>query len=153
MILNRQRAVRVALPPLERFFSRVKRELGLQHAEITICLVSDAEIARMNQAFRKKKGATDVLSFPAEDRSRPMRITRPRVSAKGRSVAAEFLGDIAIAPATARRNTARYGRNLDDEMRVLILHGVLHLLGYDHQTDCGQMDRVESRLRAKLRLT
>jgi probable rRNA maturation factor len=153
MILSRQRAVRVALRPLERFLSRVKRELGLPGAEISICLVSDAEIAKMNQAFRKKTGPTDVLSFPAKARQRPMRIRRLKTGRKSHSAAVEFLGDIAISPATARRNAARIERNLSHELRVLILHGVLHLIGYDHETDHGQMDRVEARLRAKLRLT
>ena len=62
---NRQRAVRVARRPLETLLRRVKRELGLDEADVTVCLVSDAEIARMNETFRKKKGPTDVLSFPA----------------------------------------------------------------------------------------
>jgi probable rRNA maturation factor len=153
MILSRQRAVRVALRPLERFLSRVKRELGLARTEISICLVSDAEIAKMNQAFRKKKGPTDVLSFPAEVRRRPMPIRRRKAGRTKHSAAMEFLGDIAISPVTARRNAARIDRSLSHELRVLILHGVLHLIGYDHETDHGQMDRAEARLRAKLRLT
>jgi len=61
---NRQRAVRAAQRPLELFLRRVKNELGLEGAGLTVCLVSDAEIARMNEKFRKKKGPTDVLSFP-----------------------------------------------------------------------------------------
>jgi len=68
MILNRQRTVRVAQRPLTQFLARVQRELGITEADVTICLVSDAEIARMNQVFRKKKGPTDILSFPAIER-------------------------------------------------------------------------------------
>jgi probable rRNA maturation factor len=64
----------------------------------------------------------------------------------------EFLGDIAISPAVARRNAYSLGRSLSGEIRVLILHGVLHLLGYDHETDRGEMDRVEGRLRRRLGL-
>lgn len=64
----------------------------------------------------------------------------------------DYLGDIAISPVTARRNARRFGRTLPDELRILILHGVLHLLGYDHETDDGEMERVENRLRAKLGL-
>ena len=63
-----------------------------------------------------------------------------------------YLGDIAIAPAVARRNALRFGRAFDHEMRILILHGILHLLGYDHETDAGQMDRREHRLRRDLGL-
>jgi rRNA maturation RNase YbeY len=61
-----------------------------------------------------------------------------------------YLGDVAIAPAVARRNARLSGRSLDGEMKVLILHGVLHLLGYDHETDHGQMERRERRLRRHL---
>lgn len=63
-----------------------------------------------------------------------------------------YLGDIAIAPAVARRNARLDGRTLDQELRILILHGILHLMGYDHETDTGQMDRREKRLRRSLRI-
>jgi probable rRNA maturation factor len=154
MILNRQRAVRVARRPLELFLARVRRELGIGEADVTICFVSDAEIARMNQAFRKKKGPTDVLSFPAIHRV-PVSLPRRRKPgiASPRSKAEAFLGDVAISPATARRNAKKLGRTLPGELQILILHGLLHLLGYDHETDHGEMDRVEAQLRRKLRLT
>ena len=148
VIENRQRAVRLARRPLETFLCRVQDELGLQGAGVTICLVSDAEIARMNETFRKKKGPTDVLSFPTVARRRPARFRRGSIKLK----AGEYLGDIAISPATARRYAKQHGRKLSSELRVLILHGVLHLLGYDHETDRGQMDRVERKLRVRLGL-
>jgi len=145
MILNPQREVRVARPPLESFLRHVKKELGCGKADVTVCLVSDAEMARMNKKFRKKKGPTDVLSFPA--------VGRPKsVSSRRRAKGGEFLGDIAISPATARRYAKKNGRTLASELRVLILHGVLHLLGYDHETDRGKMDRVERKLRKRFRL-
>ena len=148
MILIRQRAVRVQRRPLELFLRRVKNELGYKHAGVTVCLVSDAQIARMNETFRKKKGPTDVLSFPASQRRRPVRLgRRPR-----KSKDSEYLGDIAISPATARRYARKNGRRLPNELRVLILHGLLHLLGYDHETDRGQMDRLEKKLRTRFGL-
>jgi probable rRNA maturation factor len=148
MILIRQRAVRVARRALELFLRRVKNELGCGNADITVCLVSDAEIARMNERFREKKGPTDVLSFPASERSRPARLGRGSKQAnKG-----EYLGDIAISPATARRHARKHGRRLPSELRALILHGVLHLLGYDHETDNGEMHRIEGRLRKRFGL-
>jgi len=157
MILNRQRAVRVAQRPLELFLDRVRRELGLDEADLTICLVSDAEIARMNQVYRKKKGPTDVLSFPAIERSRPAVLrrfsSRSTQHTRRHPGPPSFLGDIAIAPSVARRNAKRLDRTFPSELQILILHGVLHLLGYDHETDRGQMDRVETRLRRKLGLT
>jgi probable rRNA maturation factor len=170
MILNRQRTVRVARPPLELFLRQVRERLGLGSAEFTVCLVSDAEIARMNESFRKKKGPTDVLSFPAVARRKPVPLPKRNgpatVAAASEGARAvygaaacavlagfgargdsRYLGDIAISPATARRNAKKFRRKLPTELQVLILHGVLHLLGYDHETDRGQMMRIEQRLR------
>ena len=148
MILNQQRAVRLARRPLEHFLRRLQRELGFQETGVTIALVSDAEIARMNETFRKKEGPTDVLSFPAAARGGPRSLRHTSNKRK----AGEFLGDIAIAPATARRYARKHGRTLPAELRVLILHGVLHLMGYDHESDRGEMDRVERRLRRRFGL-
>ena len=148
MILIRQRAVRVARRPLELFLHRVKNALGYGNAGVTVCLVSDAEIARMNETFRRKKGPTDVLSFPAFERRRPARLGRGSQKANRKG----YLGDIAISPATARRYARKHGRGLPSELRVLILHGVLHLLGYDHETDRGEMDRMERKLRMQFGL-
>jgi probable rRNA maturation factor len=145
MILNRQRAVRVARRPLELFLRRLQQHLGLGAADVTVCLVSDAEIARMNEAFRKKTGPTDVLSFPTAERSKTVKLARLRRDS-------EYLGDIAISPAAARRNARKYGRRLPAELQILMLHGTLHLLGYDHERDRGEMNRVEQRLRRRLGL-
>jgi probable rRNA maturation factor len=151
MILNQQREVRVARRTLESFLRRVKRELGLQKSDVTVCLVSDKTMARLNVSFRKKKGPTDVLSFPFAEPRRPVRLRRKSNAA--RSADCEYLGDIAISPTTARRYAKKNGRYLASELRVLILHGVLHLLGYDHETDHGEMDRIEERLRKRFGLT
>jgi probable rRNA maturation factor len=151
MILNRQRTIRVARPPLEAFLARVREQLRLNGAEITIALVSDPAIARMNETFRHKKGPTDVLSFPSEDFVGAS-LQGARAQSQHDPSAEHSLGDIAISPATARRNAKKFGRTLPGELQILILHGVLHLLGYDHETDNGQMTRVENRLRRKLGL-
>ena len=163
MIVNRQRAVRVARQPLEEFLYRVAEELGLGDSEVTICLVSDAEIARMNEAYRKKKGPTDVLSFPAREtlRRRKKTFTDGAEVAEGTEktrkkkssrTTERYLGDIAIAPETAMRYAKKNGRTLSSELRVLILHGVLHLMGYDHETDHGEMNRAERAMRRKFGL-
>ena len=151
MILNQQREVRVALRPLESFLRRVKRELGFEPSDLTVCLISDRAMARLNENFRKKKGPTDVLSFPVVSKRRPVRVVRGSLAAS--SCPPEYLGDIAISPATARRYAKKHDRPLASELRVLILHGVLHLLGYDHETDGGEMDRMEHRLRGRFGLT
>jgi probable rRNA maturation factor len=136
MIVNRQRRVLVALHPLQQFYERVRRELGFAPESVTIQLISDLTMARLNETYRKKRGPTDVLSFPANG-------ARP---AKG----AEYIGDIAISPETARRNARRFSRSLPAEIRILILHGMIHLAGFDHETDHGEMDRLERRLRKRL---
>ncbi len=136
MIVNRQRRVPVAIHPLQQFYERVRRELGFAPESVTIQLISDDTMARFNESFRNKHGPTDVLSFPANS-------ARP---AHG----AEYIGDIAISPETARRNARRFSRSFPVEMRILILHGMIHLAGFDHETDHGEMDRLERRLRKRL---
>jgi len=150
MILNQQREVRVAMRPLESFLRRVKRELGLKQSDVAVCLISDKAMARLNHKFRKKKDSTDVLSFPTGAKRRPSRRLRRSPAAKRGQH--EYLGDIAISPATARRYAKKNSRVLASELRVLILHGVLHLLGYDHETDLGEMDRIEQKLRKRFGL-
>ena len=136
MIVNRQRRVPVAIPPLQQFYERVRGELGFAPESVTIQLISDATMAKLNVKYRKKRGPTDVLSFPANG-ARPAK-------------RAEYVGDIAISPETARRNARRFSRSLPLEMRILILHGMIHLAGFDHETDGGEMNRLERRLRKRL---
>jgi probable rRNA maturation factor len=144
-IENQQRAVRVQMRPLELFLQRVKDELGLRGDCVAVRLIADGEMARLNGRYRGKNRSTDVLSFPVEHRDKPE--LRPNPKRKQRSA---FLGDIAISPMIARRNARSFGRGLTEELQILILHGVLHLLGYDHEADRGEMERVEMRLRRRL---
>jgi probable rRNA maturation factor len=156
MILNHQRRVRVSISGLEKFLAAARKRLRLAPRSLTVALVTDAQIARWNRAYRGKIGPTDVLSFPADGSQPEPATTRKRHQPRGPRAAPlsapDYLGDIAIAPAVARRNALRFGRALDHEMRILILHGVLHLMGYDHESDSGQMDRRENRLRRELGL-
>jgi probable rRNA maturation factor len=145
MILNRQQCVPLQEPVFQRFLARVQRELKLSRREVTVCFVEDGEIARLNGKFRGKRKPTDVLSFPKDGHGR-------NGSRLPELESANFLGEIAISPQTARRNAKRFGRTLDEELRVLVLHGVLHLAGYDHEADNGEMERIEMRLRRKLGL-
>jgi|SRR5215831_15171425 len=139
MISNRQRKVRIPIRKLEQFLDLALQETRLHKESVAICFVTNAQIAKWNRAYRGKNKATDVLSFcAAEDKG------------DGRHT---YLGDIAIAPAVAQRNARLYGRTLDRELRILILHGILHLMGYDHEADTGQMERREMRLRRVLGIT
>jgi len=97
--------------------------------DLTIALVSDRRMRALNRQFRGRDYATDVLSFPSDDRG--------------------FMGDIVIASGVAKRQARDAGHSIQVELRVLSLHGLLHLLGYDHETDDGKMARVEARLRRK----
>lgn len=158
MILNRQRHVRISISDLEKFLASAQKRLKVPPSSLTVALVSNAEIARWNRSYRGKNKPTDVLSFPVEDD-----VPGTGAAAKRRSPSRNgisrggklggYLGDIAIAPRVARKNAAEFGRSLHAEMRILILHGILHLMGYDHETDAGQMERLENRLRRELGLS
>ena len=135
-------------------------------------LVSDARVRALNRQYRKKDYATDVLSFPTEDRSQrsegggqraevrgqradcrgqrtEVRGRRAEVRGQRTEVRERHLGDIVIARGVARRQAREAGHAESIELRVLALHGLLHLLGYDHERDSGQMARLEKRLRRK----
>jgi probable rRNA maturation factor len=144
-IENRQRAVRVEMRALVAFTNRVKLELGLGQESVAIRLINDREMARLNETYRDKIGPTDVLSFPSHESRRPSNL-RQRL----KKVRDAQLGDIALSPVMAKRNAKQYGRKLTEELQILILHGILHLLGYDHETDRGEMEQVELRLRRRL---
>jgi probable rRNA maturation factor len=94
---------------------------------MTVAIVSDARVRALNRKFRKKDKATDVLSFPSEE--------------------PDYIGDVVISSGVAARQARAAGHSLATELRVLALHGLLHLLGYDHERDDGQMARLERRLR------
>jgi probable rRNA maturation factor len=146
MVLNRQRRVAVDIAPLGRFAERVRLELGFPTDGVAVQLVSDAAMKRLNWKFRRKRGSTDVLSFPARPRG------RRRAGRRGRGGEDSYVGDIAISPEMARRNARRDDRSLPDELRILLLHGMIHLAGYDHETDRGQMQKLETALRRRLGL-
>jgi probable rRNA maturation factor len=185
MIQNRQRRVRIPLKPLNAFVVQACEALRVPPEALTICLVTNGEIARWNRTYRGKNRPTDVLSFPVESeengaaqlqatsntkrgrgnresdakhlrraqRAVPLRRQIENRDLAGAQGTLDYLGDIAIAPEVARRNAKEFGRAFGDEMRILILHGILHLMGYDHETDTGQMERREQRLRRVLGLT
>ena len=155
MILNRQRQVSISVDDLEKFSAKLRKLLKIPAEAMTICLVTKEDIAKWNRAYRGKNRPTDVLSFTADEppaKQGVSRSSRMRAPAKFHVDASAYWGDIAIAPAIARQNARRFGRDLNDEMRILILHGILHLMGYDHETDNGQMYRREMRLRRRLGL-
>ncbi len=119
---------------LSRFLTTAQAAVRMR-GQVTVLLTTDQAIRGLNRRFRGKNKATDVLSFPA-----------------GGPVAGDVAGDLAISVPTALRQAAEQGHALSVEIKVLMLHGLLHLAGFDHETDEGQMARRERLLRARLRL-
>ena len=119
---------------LSGFLSKAQAAVRLR-GQVTVLLTTDAAIRKLNRQFRGKNKATDVLSFPAEG-----------PGAHG------IAGDLAISVTTALKQAADQGHPLATEIKVLILHGLLHLAGYDHEIDDGKMARRERKLRAELKL-
>jgi probable rRNA maturation factor len=128
MITFRRKVPGVNAAALERFAAQAQRSVGLE-GEPDILITGDAEIRRLNRRFRHKDQPTDVLSFP---------------SVHGHA------GDIAVSAATAARSARRFGHSTEQELRALLLHGMLHLAGYDHERDDGRMAAREARLRRAL---
>ena len=134
-VVNRQRKVRIDPKRWRVFSEKALETIGTDAQDATIAFVSDRQIRELNRRFRGIDKPTDVLSFPAEESARPSSIN---------------LGDIAISLERAVIQAEENRLALDDEISQLILHGLLHLCGYDHETDNGQMNRLELRLRKKL---
>jgi probable rRNA maturation factor len=126
---------------LSRFLSRARAAVGLA-GEVHVLLADDATLKRLNRTFRGQNKATDVLSFPAG----------PTTVFFGDPEGPGLAGDLAISLETAARQAERFGHSLGDEVRVLLLHGTLHLAGFDHEQDAGEMAAREAELRQKLRL-
>lgn len=128
MIIFEKAVDGVSPSALQRFAGRAQK-LARVKGEIAVLITSRGRVRALNRRYRRKDKPTDVLSFP---------------SLQG--------GDIAICAEIARQNAARLGHSVSDEIKVLVLHGMLHLAGYDHETDSGEMARAEVRLRSRLKL-
>ena len=131
LIILRKPVPGVSSTALARFASRAQKEAGLR-GELAVLVTGNREIQSLNRDFRKKDKPTDVISFPSE--------------------AVGMAGDIAISVDIARQNGVELGHGALTELKILILHGILHLAGFDHETDNGRMSRKEARLRKQLGL-
>ena len=138
MIILKKKIAGLSAAALERFVLRARRVVNLR-GRVNVLLTGSAEMRALNLRFRKKNKTTDVLSFPSE------------ASFNGTGKRA-FSGEIAISADIARQNGARLGHSATLEVKVLTLHGILHLAGFDHERDNGQMARKEAILRRKLGL-
>jgi probable rRNA maturation factor len=131
VILLDQETAGVRERALSLFVSGAKRAVGLRE-DINVRITSSHNMRELNRRFRRKNKATDVLSFP--------------------SAAPKMGGDIAISAEIAARNAAALGHSTETELKILILHGLLHLAGYDHEKDTGEMHAREATLRQQLKL-
>ncbi len=139
--MNRQSGTRVDLADARRFARRLRSVLELRSRRFDVSFVSDRDIGKLNKTYRNTPRATDVLSFPWEG---------GEAGPKAANDFRKFLGDVVISPQRARRNALDEGHSLRTEIRWLMLHGVLHLLGYDHEADSGEMVALELGLRDRL---
>lgn len=137
LIILQKKVSGVTEAALERFVARASRAAALD-GDVNVLVTGNARIRSLNRRFRKKDKATDVLSFPIA----------ARLTADGVGLA----GDIAVSADIAAENAARLGHRVGEEVKVLILHGILHLAGFDHERDNGTMARKEAQLRRVLKL-
>jgi probable rRNA maturation factor len=160
-IFDRQDRYAVNSSRLKDFIHALGKALHLGGRVYNVCLVDDREIKRLNSLYRGQWRATDVLSFPwnpgaapagagAGSRTSPGRRAGQRRRQTEAGEFKDFLGDIVISAQTAQRNAQLEGHPTLNEIRWLILHGLLHLLGYDHERDAGEMTSLEISLRQRL---
>jgi len=136
-VVNRQRKLPIDREHWIDFVTRATTVLPVTVTGVTVAFVSDNAMRELNRRWRRKRGTTDVLSFPAkQDEFEKQEETS--------------LGDIVISAQQAARQAAENDLTVGDEIAQLILHGLLHLCGYDHESDKGEMNRLEIRLRRKL---
>jgi probable rRNA maturation factor len=134
VVILQKRVPDLSALALDRFVARARRATGLKGG-VNVLLTSSAEMKSLNRRFRAKDKPTDVLSFPAEP-----------------SAQKQFAGEVAISAEIATKNARALGHSPAEEVKILALHGILHLRGYDHECDNGKMARREKQLRAKLHL-
>jgi probable rRNA maturation factor len=137
VVILRRKITGLSASTLERFALRARRAVRLRHA-VNVLVTNSRELRSLNRRFRGKDQGTDVLSFPA-----------PPVASRG---AKQATGDIAISADIARENARRLGHTTAQEVKILLLHGILHLAGFDHEHDHGEMAQEEMRLRKQLKL-
>jgi len=140
LVILQKRVPQLSQQALARLVLRARRAVGLRGVP-NILVTSSTVVRTLNRRFRGKNKATDVLSFPS---TVPLsRTVRQRV---------RLAGDIAISADIARQNATRFGHSTADEVKILALHGILHLAGFDHEGDNGRMARMEATLRQRLHL-
>ena len=143
-VVNRQRLVHIDGRRIARIADATLAEVGRSDSNLTVAFVRDRAIRSLNNKFRANDRVTDVLSFPSGNTENANAGTYFAKSGP------EELGDVVVSTDSAQRQAVEAGHSFDREVDELVIHGVLHLCGYDHETDRGQMNRLELRVRKKL---
>lgn len=138
-VINRQRKVEIDLDRWHKFTAKAMQLMPASDRGVTVVFVSDRAMREINRTWRGKRGTTDVLSFSAG-------------LADFEQGSDATLGDVVISVEQARKQSTANGLTLEQELSQLILHGLLHLSGYDHEADDGEMNRLELKLRQKLKI-
>jgi len=137
-VVNQQRGTKIDRTQWEQFTRMAMQLVGKEEEGITIAFVSNRRMRELNKRFRHLDKTTDVLSFPSEQ--------------DDFSASSPMLGEVAIAVEQAAKQAGENGLKIEQEIAQLILHGLLHLCGYDHERDNGEMNKLELQLRRKLRI-
>ncbi|HYO99303.1 MAG TPA: rRNA maturation RNase YbeY [Pyrinomonadaceae bacterium] len=138
-VVNRQRKMSLDCERWGAFASKALKVVPANEVGVTVAFVSDRAMRELNRRWRGKRGTTDVLSFPAGQD-------------EFERAAGATLGDVVISVERAQRQAAEHGLSFEREVEQLILHGLLHLCGYDHERDDGEMNALELRLRRRLKI-
>lgn len=138
MAENRQNILRVNLPEIKDKARRILETLGCEGCQLSMLVVDDGFMAQLNEEYRGVEGSTDVLSFPQGEPEFPQ--VEPRL-----------LGDVVISAEVAKRQAEAAGHSLEKEMDLLLVHGVLHLLGYEHEASALQAREMQAREREVLK--
>lgn len=136
-VVNRQRRRKINAKQWREFAEDALQKIGKPQQSATVVFVGDEAIKKLNREFRGKNSTTDVLSFPSEAETFEVENQ-------------DRLGDVVISVQRAAAQARRHGLSFSSEVKQLILHGLLHLCGYDHETDDGEMNRLELQIRRKL---
>lgn len=138
LVQHRLRSIRINQASLVRFVRAILAAVGESSSELAVTFLGDDRMRRLNRIYRKKDRTTDVLAFAMREALTPhaSRLTR------------RSLGDVVISLPTAARQARQGGRSLDEELAILLIHGILHLCGYDHERSKPEARRMERRERA-----
>jgi probable rRNA maturation factor len=138
-VVNRQRKRPIDCERWHAFTEKARKLTRADDADVTVAFISDRAMRELNRMWRGKRATTDVLSFPA-------------AQAEFEKAEGVNLGDVVVSIEQAERQAKEHGLSFENEIAQLILHGLLHLSGYDHETDRGEMNRLELRLRKQLKI-